>query len=236
MVTKYWLDERQVLDKGYVRLLNVLGGDFLPAKAARISFGQTNKTKEDDVRLMRRLLRDHHTSPFEMIEVLWEVKAPIFVARQWVRHRTANWNEFSMRYKEPSAIGTDGQVDFYVPSEFLGQHGTNKQSSAEPIEGQQAANDVYVHAINTTMAAYDQLIELGVSREQARAVLPVATYTQWLWKNDWHNTMHFLRLRLDEGAQDEIRVYAEAMLEMLDSHLPIQAGLFRAALNNPKDM
>lgn len=204
-----------VLDKGYIRLLDVLGDDDTPVKAARISYEEGTKGIEADDKLLRYLIKNRHTSPFEMVECVWEVKAPIFVARQWVRHRTANWNEVSARYSEV-------EDDFYTPARFRAQDEANKQGSVEglrvPVQRhiEKLLGEVYTHTYET----YEHLLELGVAREQARIVLPLATYTRWIWKNDMHNTMHFLDLRLDEHAQWEMRQYAEAMQVQLQEKLP----------------
>lgn len=210
-----------VLDKGYVKLLAIMGDDCTPATAARVSYGnEARGWDEGDGKLTAYLLDHGHMSPFEMVEMMWEVKAPIFVARQWVRHRTANWNEFSMRYADPGRIGTYGEVDYYTPAAFLGQSGVNKQSSGAPIEEQERARRAYDNAHVAAIGAYESLVRLGVSREQARAVLPVSVYTHWIWKCDLRNTLHFLELRDHDGAQEEIRAYAKAMIEMLHNALP----------------
>ena len=207
-----------------------MGDDLTPAAAARISFdGQPRGWDGGDGKLTRYLLTNDHLSPFEMVEVMFEVKAPIFVARQWVRHRTANWNEFSMRYAEPGRIGEYGDIEFYTPAQFAQQSGVNKQSSDQPLspDDNVDAHAVYARANREAERAYELLIDMGVSREQARAVLPVNTYTKWVWKNDLRNTMHFMGLRQGHGAQAEIRDYADAMETLLRTRLPNLVDLWK---------
>lgn len=216
-----------VLDHGYVELVGILGDDWTPVKAARASFNQELKGEKDDTRLLRYLLQHGHTSPFEMVEMQWEVKAPIFVARQWVRHRTANWNEFSMRYAGPEKIAYGEEIEYYTPDTFLEQHENNRQASGGPIENQDWAYREYALATEYAIGRYNNLIKGGVTREQARNILPVSVYTKWIWKNDLHNTLHFLDLRLGEGAQPEIREYAQAMVTIMEAHLPVIMGLWK---------
>jgi thymidylate synthase (FAD) len=212
-----------VLDHGYVELIGLLGDDWTPVRAARASFDSELKGEKADTKLLRYLMEHNHTSPFEMVELQWQVKAPIFVARQWVRHRTANWNEFSMRYADPERISDEG-IDYYVPDKFFKQAEDNRQASSdeEVITEKGYSPDYYYRLANEqALSIYRSLIDRGVTREQARNVLPLSVYTKWIWKNDLHNTLHFLNLRLGEGAQPEIRQYAQAMVDIMKVHLPV---------------
>lgn len=206
---------RPVLDHGFVALVKVTGDLVDVANAARISYSGDDKTRprDRDIRLVRRLWRDRHTSPFEMIDTIWEVKAPISVARQWVRHRTHSMNEESRRY-------TTGEVEFYRPSAWRARTNDNKQGSGEEIVDQSAATRVADNARDTAEAAYRSLLDMGVCPEQARGVLPVDTYTRWLWKQNLRNVLHFLSLRAHSDAQWEIRQYALAMRSMLFEAIP----------------
>lgn len=216
----------EVLDHGYVRLQSIMGDDWTPVRAARVSFDAELKGEVADTRLLHYLLTHGHTSPFEMVELQWEVKCPIFVARQWVRHRTANLNEFSMRYADASTISDDDELEFYIPSEFRAQSTNNRQSSDGVVPNQLGACDIYNETLLNAGIAYRTLLERGVAREVARGTLPLATYTKFIWKNDLHNTLHFLKLRLGEGAQPEIQVYARAMKEQMEEKLPVIMGLW----------
>jgi thymidylate synthase (FAD) len=224
----------EVLDHGYVKLQNIMGDDWTPVRAALVSIEEPLTGEVADTKLLRYLLTHKHTSPFEMVELQWEVKAPIFVARQWVRHRTANLNEFSMRYAEADRISEDGNVEFYVPANVRGQSTSNRQASGPHLVGADATfNRIrYEQACLASVEAYESLLRGGVSREQARAVLPLSTYTKFIWKNDLHNTLHFLDLRLGEGAQEEIRVYAEAMRDQMKEKLPVIMGLWEEIRGN----
>ena len=221
----------KLLDHGYIKLLDVMGDDLTPATAARISFdGDPRGWDNGDGKLTKFLLENQHMSPFEMVEVMFEVQAPIFVAREWVRHRTANWNEFSMRYAPADRLG-DGHVLVFEPAEFRIQDTTNKQSSMVPTDKDPAwhqdAKMIWHDAVVHTIKAYDKLIDMGVAREMARGVLPVATYTKWIWKSDLRNTMHFMELRQADNAQAEIREYANAMETLLADKLPNLMALWR---------
>lgn len=210
-----------VLDHGFVELIDLMGDDRSVARAARISYGrqEPNRTLDDDMKLTRYLYEHQHTSPFEMVELQFRAKMPIFVARQWVRHRTANINEMSMRYTDM----TD-KIEFYTPKEWRGLDPTNKQGSRELKDAHpnriDAVNDAYAAMLNQAERSYHRLKELGVANEMARMVLPVSVYTEWVWKNDLHNVLHFLRLRTDEHAQWEMREYALAMVMLLRNALP----------------
>lgn len=202
---------------GSVALLDVMGSDRDIEAAARVSYRGKPRGDGETRRLIRYLMSHRHTSPFEMGELKFHVKAPIFVARQWVRHRTASVNEISGRY-------TEMRDEFFIPraEEICAQAKNNKQGRAEvviesPTEARCDIDDALVFSRST----YTDLLEMGVSREQARIVLPLSTYTEWIWKIDLHNLLHFLKLRTDEHAQLEIRKYADAICEMVAPRFPL---------------
>lgn len=199
-----------------------MGDDREPARAARISYSDgVERTFEQDMKLTRYLLEHGHMSPFEMVEVKFHIKAPIFVARQLMTHRTFNRNEFSMRYADPERISEDG-IDFYTPEEFRLQDTVNKQGSKGVLEGEDnfSAFVEYNTALAEAETSYREMVKLGVAKEQARMVLPVSVYTEWIWKNDLRNTWNMLRQRLDTHAQQETRQYAMAMEDLLRAELP----------------
>ena len=203
-------DAINCLDKGFVRLVDSMGGDDAIVQAARVSYGKgTNKVSQDRG-LIRYLMRHRHTTPFEMVEFKFHCKMPIFVARQWVRHRTASINEYSLRYSE-------ARDEFYYPDpeHIQFQSVLNKQGrrGEVPAELKQKVQDYFKEISEKSFAMYSELNEAGVSRELARAVLPVNLYTEWYWKNDLHNLLHFIGLRSDSHAQYEIRVFSDAMAE-----------------------
>ena len=230
------LAEQKVLDHGYVKLLNLSGPvhrgegqrfdaddtDF--AKTARVSYGGKEHTREQDLKLAGYLVKNLHTTPIEMVECWWEVKLPIFVARQFVRHRTVSINEISARY-------TKLDPDFYIPHpENVGvKSATNKQgrdiTKTELDEAVHFCNALRM-ASEDAYSSYAAAIGGGIPNELARCFLPVNIYTKWIWKQDLWNTMHFLRLRLHSHAQYEARAYAEAMYQVLENHLPHTMGLF----------
>ncbi len=211
--------EYPCLDKGFVRLIDVMGNDSSIVQAARVSYGAGTKQVHEDRGLIRYLLRHQHTTPFEMVEFKFHVKLPIFVARQWIRHRTANVNEYSGRYSEM-------KDEFYVPEleQVRSQSTTNKQGRAEDPFSTSEAEQI-VHEIRDAQAAmysqYQGLLSTGLAREIARINLPVSNYTEWYWKIDLHNLFHFLRLRMDSHAQYEIRVYAEAIGAIVKDIVPL---------------
>ncbi len=216
--------EYKCLDKGFVRLVDYMGGDESIVQAARVSYGAGTKSVNEDRGLIRYLMRHLHTTPFEMVELKFHCKLPIFVARQWIRHRTANVNEYSGRY----SIMKD---EFYVPSadaiHFQSQK--NKQGRDEtevPNETRQQIIDELLSEQTTSYNNYEKFLELNIARELARINLPLSLYTEWYWKIDLHNLFHFLRLRLDEHAQFEIRVYADAMAEITKHVAPIAYEAF----------
>ncbi len=211
--------EIKVLDRGFVRLVDYMGSDDAIVEAARVSYGKGTKKRREDRGLIRYLMRHQHTTPFEMVEFKFHIKLPIFVARQWIRHRTANVNEYSGRY----SVMED---EFYVPqpSEIKPQSSTNRQGREEG-EIDPAVRDAFISFLNTSnRKLYDEYlraIDTGIAREIARINLPLSLYTQWYWKIDLHNLFHFLRLRLDETAQYEIREYAKAMAVMAKQVVPM---------------
>jgi thymidylate synthase (FAD) len=206
------------LDKGFVRLIDVMGDDAAIVQAARVSYGSGTKKVLEDRGLIRYLLRHAHTTPFEMVEFKFHVKLPIFVARQWIRHRTANVNEYSGRYSEM-------KDEFYTPNpnDIRPQSVLNKQGRSEETlpdgMADQAAN-AFKSGQDDAYAQYQEFLEQGIAREIARINLPVSNYTEWYWKIDLHNLFHFLRLRIDSHAQYEIRVFAEAIAELVKPFVP----------------
>lgn len=212
------------LDKGFVRLVDVMGDDAAIVQAARVSYGSGTKKIHEDRGLIRYLLRHSHTTPFEMVEFKFHIKIPIFVARQWIRHRTANVNEYSGRYSEM-------KDEFYVPDaqSVRTQSEVNKQGRSDITIPEDTANDLTARMEQSQNAAYDEYqhyLAAGVAREIARINLPVSNYTEWYWKIDLHNLFHFLRLRMDAHAQYEIRVYAEAIAGIIRDIVPIAYEAF----------
>ncbi len=209
----------ECLNGGFVRLVDYMGNDAAIVQAARVSYGAGTKQVRQDRALIRYLMRHWHTSPFEMVEFKFHVKLPIFVARQWIRHRTANVNEYSGRY---SIL----REEFYVPEpeQVRFQSPTNKQGRADqslPAEEVAAILDEIVEQQKALYQSYQRLLEKGVARELARINLPVSLYTEWYWKIDLHNLFHFLQLRMDVHAQYEIRVYANAIAEIIKPIVPM---------------
>jgi len=210
-----------VLDHGFVRVIDYMGDDAAIVQAARVSYGQGTKHARDDAGLIRYLMRHWHSTPFEMCEIKLHVKLPVFVARQWIRHRTANVNEYSARY---SILDRE----FYIPApEALAAQSTvNNQGRGAVLEGAEAARVLELlkgdsgRAYDHYEAMLSQHGQQGLARELARMNLPMNIYTQWYWKTDLHNLMHFLRLRADAHAQYEIRVYAEAICDLVRAWVP----------------
>ncbi len=220
--------KRQVLDHGYVEILRVDGDDEFLAQTARTST-QSSGDPQKDARLVTRLVRDRHTSPIEFGGVVLEIAMPIFVARQWMRHRTGAFNEFSMRYSEAMDV-------WYIPDvERMQRQSTfNKQGSAETLP-EADAKQLQFYMDNHSKRSYREyqgLLKLGLTRELARCVLPVNFYTKVRWKIDLHNLMHFMVLRQDPHAQYEIRVYADAIHEMLMEHFPAAMKAFEDHVQN----
>lgn len=204
--------EIAVLDHGYVALVDTMGDDRTPARTARTSFrNRKERTVDEDAKLTDYLVRNRHTTPIEFCQVRFYMKMPIFVARQLVRHRTASINEVSYRYVTAAR-------EFYIPGldRMQRRSESNKQgSSSDVVAYPETCARIVRDAGNAAFDAYEALLNEGLAPELARSVLPVGTYTEWYWQNDLHNTLHMLRLRLDPHAQYEIRVYAEAMLQLL---------------------
>ena len=216
--------EFSVLDHGFVRLIDYMGSDESIVQAARVSYGQGTKKVSEDRGLIRYLMRHKHTTPFEMVEFKFHVKLPIFVARQWIRHRTANVNEYSGRYSVM-------KEEFYLPprEDIAFQSETNKQGREDQAVPDKVKDSFQAHQETTQRELYEhylQFINEGVARELARINLPLSMYTEWYWKIDLHNLFHFLRLRLDTHAQKEIRVFAEVMAEMVRKVCPIAYEAF----------
>ena len=216
--------EFRVLDHGFVRLVDYLGGDSRIVAAARVSYGPGTKSVRDDRALIHYLMRNLHTSPFEQVILTFHAKMPIFVARQWVRHRTARLNEVSGRY---STLADE----FYLPTvdQIRKQSRQNKQGRASdqlPHEVQTRALELFRHDQESAYASYEALLKEDIARELARINLPLSTYTQWYWQSDLHNLFNFLRLRLDQHAQYEIRQYAEMMGWMAKMVAPLAFEAF----------
>ena len=210
--------EFSVLDKGFIRLVDYMGTDERVVQAARVSYGEGTKSYREDAGLIDYLLRNAHTSPFEQIILTFHVKLPIFVARQWIRHRTARLNEVSGRY----SVMKD---EFYVPSpdDLALQSTDNKQGrSAEALDPDYAekVRAALAEDQKAAYASYKSLVDEGLARELARINLPLSLYTEWYWQIDLHNLFHFLELRLDAHAQKEIRLYAEVMLDIAKKVAP----------------
>ena len=216
--------EYPVLDKGFVRLVDYFGGDQRIVQSARVSYGEGTKTVSQDGALIDYLLRHQHTSPFEQVVMTFHLKMPIFVARQWVRHRTGRMNEVSGRY----SIMKD---EFYVPEadKVAPQSTDNKQGRANEAFDKAKAEEIIDSLKKGQENAYEnysELIDEGLAREIARINLPLSLYTEFYWEMDLHNLFHFLKLRLDSHAQYEIRVYAEAILEICKKVAPMATASF----------
>ena len=218
-----------VLDHGMVRVIDYMGDDAAIVQAARVSYGKGTEAVSDDRGLIRYLMRHWHSTPFEMCEIKLHVKLPVFVARQWIRHRTANVNEYSARY---SILDRE----FYIPNveQMAVQSTDNKQGRAgmlTPAEAQ-AVQKVLLEDANSAYDHYEMMLAphdeggFGLARELARMNLPANVYTQWYWKVDLHNLFHFLRLRADPHAQWEIRQYANVICDLLKSWVPIATEAF----------
>lgn len=219
-----------VLDHGFIRVVDYMGDDAAIVQAARVSYGRGTKSVRDDAGLINYLMRHRHTSPFEMCELKLHVKLPVFVARQWIRHRTANVNEYSARY---SILDRE----FYLPAsgDVAAQSASNRQGRGDslPAASAEAVRERMQAQAEAAFDLYDALIEpedgaTGVARELGRAVLPLSTYTQWYWKIDLHNLLHFVALRADPHAQYEIRAYADVLLDILHKWVPLTTKAFTA--------
>ncbi|MEO0623523.1 MAG: FAD-dependent thymidylate synthase [Pseudomonadota bacterium] len=209
-----------VLDHGFVRVVDYMGDDAAVVQAARVSYGAGTKTVRDDEGLIRYLMRHWHSTPFEMCSIKLHVKLPIFVARQWIRHRTASVNEISARY---SVLDRE----FYIPAPdaLAAQSVSNRQGRGAVLEGTDAERVLAIlgEEAARTYGHYEEMLDedgIGLARELARMSLPANIYTQWYWKTDLHNLFHFLRLRADPHAQMEIRAYAEAICGVVQDWVP----------------
>ena len=220
----------EVLDHGFIRVVDYMGDDSSIVQAARVSYGRGTKKSLQDKGLINYLLRHRHTTPFEMCDIKFHIKLPIFVARQWIRHRTASVNEYSARY---SILGSE----FYLPERqnLAQQSQTNKQGRAHEVVPDDVADRVLKTLADDAENCYDHYVKMmnedeagnvidenniGITRELARMNLTLNYYTEWYWKINLHNLMHFVALRADPHAQYEIRVYAEAMLDILKAWVP----------------
>lgn len=216
-----------VLDHGFIRVVDYMGDDAAICQAARVSYGRGTKSVQNDEGLIRYLMRHWHSTPFEMCEIKLHVKLPVFVARQWIRHRTANVNEYSARY---SILDRE----FYIPApeHLAAQSVINNQGRGEALSGEEAAR-VLAYLKDDAARCYDHYAEMisddgqqGLARELARMNLPANIYTQWYWKVDLHNLFHFLRLRADAHAQYEIRIYAEELCKIVADWVPFAYKAF----------
>ena len=218
----------QVLDHGLVRVIDYMGDDAAICQAARVSYGKGTKSVQNDEGLIRYLMRHWHSTPFEMCEVKFHVKLPVFVARQWIRHRTANVNEYSGRY---SILDRE----FYIPApeHLAAQSSQNHQGRGEVLQGAEAQRvlDLLREDAMRSYDSYETMLsqegQQGLARELARMNLPANIYTQWYWKVDLHNLLHFLRLRADSHAQYEIRAYADIMCDITRDWVPAAFGAFQ---------
>ena len=225
----------EVLDHGFVRVIDYMGDDSAIVQSARVSYGKGTKQISNDKGLIKYLMRHRHSTPFEMCEIKFHIKLPIFIARQWIRHRTANVNEYSARY---SIL----DKEFYIPSmeNVAAQSTINNQGRGEVLSSDEAAEVISIlkKDAEQTYANYETLLnenpngesidtsKPGVARELARMNLTLNTYTQWYWKIDLNNLLHFLALRADVHAQYEIRVYADIMMDIVKKWVPIAADAF----------
>ena len=224
-----------VLDHGFVRVVDYMGDDGAIVQAARVSYGRGTRRVSEDAGLINYLMRHRHTTPFEMCEIKYHVKLPIFVARQWIRHRTANVNEYSARYSI-----LDNEFYLPQPEHLAAQAVTNRQGRGDVVEGPAARRvlDLLREDAERAYAGYTQMLNeddagnpvdpswSGLARELARMNLSLNFYTQWYWKIDLYNLFHFLALRADPHAQYEIRAYAEAMLATVERWVPLAHAAF----------
>lgn len=197
-----------------LELMRVSGSDIDIVNAARVSYGKvTTAITERDEKLLQFLMDHNHTSPFEHNQLSFRVKAPLYVSKQWMRHRMNSYNEISYRYAK-------APVEFYIPQAWRIQDKNNKQASVGAFANEEVLQ-AYKKSLEQSYQAYEQFLAAGVCREQARGVLPTCTYTQFIFTTNLHSLMHFIKLRMHEGAQFEIRVYAEAMLKLAFPHFPV---------------
>ena len=225
----------EVLDHGFVRVIDYMGDDSSVVQSARVSYGKGTKKISNDKGLIKYLMRHRHSTPFEMCEIKFHIKLPIFIARQWIRHRTANVNEYSARY---SIL----DKEFYIPSaeNLAAQSQINNQGRGDALTDDEASNVIQIlkNDAEQTYANYETLLnenssggvldesKSGIARELARMNLTLNTYTQWYWKIDLNNLLHFLALRADDHAQYEIRVYADVLLDLVKKWVPLTYEAF----------
>ena len=225
----------EVLDHGFIRVIDYMGDDSAIVQSARVSYGKGTKKISNDKGLIKYLMRHRHSTPFEMCEIKFHIKLPIFIARQWIRHRTANVNEYSARY---SIL----DKEFYIPSaeNLAAQSAINNQGRGDALTDDEASNVIQIlkKDAEQTYSNYETLLnessegniidesKSGIARELARMNLTLNTYTQWYWKIDLNNLLHFLALRADDHAQYEIRVYADAMLDIVKKWVPLTYEAF----------
>ena len=225
----------EVLDHGFIRVIDYMGDDSSIVQSARVSYGKGTKKISNDKGLIKYLMRHRHSTPFEMCEIKFHIKLPIFIARQWIRHRTANVNEYSARY---SIL----DKEFYIPSaeNLAAQSAINNQGRGDALSDDEASNVIQIlkKDAEQTYSNYETLLnessegniidesKSGIARELARMNLTLNTYTQWYWKIDLNNLLHFLALRADDHAQYEIRVYADAMLDIVKKWVPLTYEAF----------
>ena len=225
----------EVLDHGFIRVIDYMGDDSSIVQSARVSYGKGTKKISNDTGLIKYLMRHRHSTPFEMCEIKFHIKLPIFIARQWIRHRTANVNEYSARY---SIL----DKEFYIPSaeNLAAQSAINNQGRGDALTDDEASNVIQIlkKDAEQTYSNYETLLnessegniidesKSGIARELARMNLTLNTYTQWYWKIDLNNLLHFLALRADDHAQYEIRVYADAMLDIVKKWVPLTYEAF----------
>ena len=225
----------EVLDHGFIRVIDYMGDDSSIVQSARVSYGKGTKKISNDKGLIKYLMRHRHSTPFEMCEIKFHIKLPIFIARQWIRHRTANVNEYSARY---SIL----DKEFYIPSaeNLAAQSAINNQGRGDALTDDEASNVIQIlkKDAEQTYSNYETLLnessegniidesKSGIARELARMNLTLNTYTQWYWKIDLNNLLHFLSLRADDHAQYEIRVYADAMLDIVKKWVPLTYEAF----------
>ncbi|MCG2724781.1 MAG: FAD-dependent thymidylate synthase [Elusimicrobia bacterium] len=203
-----------ILDKGFVKLVDFMGGDSRAVDSARVSFGSKSKGEEQDKRLIEYLIKHQHHTPFEHCVFQFHIKCPIFVARQWMRHRWGSFNEVSSRYSEV-------KEEFYIPEKFRVQDRLNKQGSIDSSSfNNEELIKEYSKSITASYETYKSLLSLGIAREMARMALPVAQYTQFYWTVNARSLLNFLFLRMDAHAQLEIRKYADAMAEIFKQKMP----------------
>ena len=217
----------KVLDKGFVKLIDSMGDDLAIVQAARVSYGNGTKTKRENDKLINYLMKNKHMSPFEMVIFKFNVKLPIFVARQWAKHRTGAFNEVSARYSEMPD-------DFYIPelSRVQPQSKKNKQGSDGELkkEDRIKAQEIIIDNADKSYIDYENLLKLGVSRELARMTLPVNLYTQFVWKVDLRNLLGFIQQRSDSHAQWEIQQYSNAIYDIIKEIVPVACESFE--INN----